>query len=281
MRNIVMLSGGKDSAATLLHCIEKGIEFEAVFCDTGNEADVTYTYLKYLEQALGFTLFRISPPLDFYELAVQKKRFASPMRRFCTSELKVKPFIDWLLTQTGTFRIYQGIRADESAARAGLNEVDDYFLSYHAPQAKVYQKTAVLKWLRDGNEAIVRRPLIQWTIDDVVSIHQRHGIKLNPLYLKGVSRVGCWPCVMCRHSELAIIGDIDPDRINKVAEYEERIGRTFFKAGYAGGIGKGGKGRIWGIKKCLAYAKARSQEPMAEGLGLQPKGCISPLIVCE
>lgn len=37
----------------------------------------------------------------------------------------------------------------------------------------------------------VWRPLLTWSYDDVIEIHQAFGIKPNPLYLKGAERVGC------------------------------------------------------------------------------------------
>jgi hypothetical protein len=56
------------------------------------------------------------------------------------------------------------------------------------------------------------RPLMRWTMQDVVDIHKRHGLRPNPLYLKGASRVGCWPCVFLRKSDLALLARIDPER---------------------------------------------------------------------
>ena len=53
MINLVSISGGKDSTATALLAIERGVEnLRFVFCDTGLEAPVTYDYLDYLEQVL-------------------------------------------------------------------------------------------------------------------------------------------------------------------------------------------------------------------------------------
>lgn len=48
--NIVSISGGKDSTATLLLAIALETEnLQAVFADTGNEHEQTNEYLDYLE----------------------------------------------------------------------------------------------------------------------------------------------------------------------------------------------------------------------------------------
>lgn len=52
--NIVSISGGKDSAATLLLALEQNVSnLLAVFADTGNEHEITYEYVRYLEDKLG------------------------------------------------------------------------------------------------------------------------------------------------------------------------------------------------------------------------------------
>lgn len=50
IKHVVSVSGGKDSAATLLLAIERfGIDsLEPIFCDTGNEHAEVYAYLDYL-----------------------------------------------------------------------------------------------------------------------------------------------------------------------------------------------------------------------------------------
>tara|TARA_R110002020_G_scaffold380251_3_gene591481 strand:- start:108 stop:377 length:270 start_codon:yes stop_codon:yes gene_type:complete len=88
MKQIVPISGGKDSQATLLWCIEKyGVEnLTAVFCDTKWEHQITYSHLKYLVKNTGIEyLVLTSKKYDgFVDLCKKKKRFPSSTVGFCT-----------------------------------------------------------------------------------------------------------------------------------------------------------------------------------------------------
>ena len=53
-------------------------------------------------------------------MSIKRSRFPSSQRRFCTSELKIKPMIDYILSLTEPCVIIQGIRAKESEERAKL-----------------------------------------------------------------------------------------------------------------------------------------------------------------
>ena len=64
------------------------------------------------------------------------------------------------------------------------------------------------------------RPLIDWTEQDVIDIHHRFGLAPNRLYLNGSHRVGCYPCIYSRKSE---IKQMTQDRISFIAELEKMI----------------------------------------------------------
>ena len=65
------------------------------------------------------------------------------------------------------------------------------------------------------------RPLVDWTQKDVIAIHTRHGLRPNPNYLLGAERVGCWPCVYSRKSEIRAVAARDPERIAIIRDLEE------------------------------------------------------------
>ncbi|QOD81858.1 phosphoadenosine phosphosulfate reductase family protein [Chromobacterium haemolyticum] len=73
--HVVSVSGGKDSAATLLLAINRvgRDNVRAIFCDTGNEHEEVYKYLDYLEQALDITIDRLKA--SFTEEIAAKRDF--------------------------------------------------------------------------------------------------------------------------------------------------------------------------------------------------------------
>jgi len=239
--NLLSISGGKDSTAMLLNAIEREIKFECCFADTGHEHPDTYEYLEYLENLLTIKIRRakadftkriekkreyvkkhwakdgikdshIQTALDtlkptgnpFLDMCIWKGRFPSPKGRFCTEHIKTEPINEQivlpLLREGKRIRSWQGIRASESPRRANMptHELIDY---------KVW----------------VYRPIINWSTNDVFAIHKKHNVKPNPLYLKGMSRVGCMPCIMCRKGELSEISRRFPDVIERIKKWEKIV----------------------------------------------------------
>lgn len=200
---LVSISGGKDSTAMALHLAECGHDFQAVFMDTGWEHSHTYRYLDEVLEPLFGPILRLAGEFPMVELIRKKAMFPSRVRRFCTSELKVKPIrrhcVDVFL-ETGERPVSAvGIRAQESRSRAAMEE-----------------------W-EEQDEATVWRPILTWSFEDVVDIHSRHGVTPNPLYLAGASRVGCWPCIHARKSEVRRLAQIDPERVDLIRSLEAEI----------------------------------------------------------
>ncbi|MFB4326425.1 phosphoadenosine phosphosulfate reductase family protein [Priestia sp. BR_2] len=162
--------------------------------------------------------------IPFLDLCIWKGRFPSTKARFCTQFLKVEVIQEQvylpLLEEGFDIVSWQGVRAEESRARANLSmrEAGDGFTVY--------------------------RPLIHWTADDVFAMHKKHGIEPNPLYKLGMGRVGCMPCINCNKAELFEIARRFPEEIKRVAEWEKivsmaskRGGSTLFPT--ANGVGEG------------------------------------------
>jgi 3'-phosphoadenosine 5'-phosphosulfate sulfotransferase (PAPS reductase)/FAD synthetase len=205
-RVIASVSGGKDSAALSLHLRELGIEHDRVFMDTGWEHEATYEYLRGpLTKVLG-PITEIRSKIGGLEDIVRKKgMFPSRTRRFCTEEAKVFPMRDYILAaqEDGTEVVnVVGIRAEESAARAAMPE---------------WEESATF-------DCLIWRPILRWSEAEVIAIHKRHGLPPNPLYLMGASRVGCWPCIFARKSEIRLIADKDPARIERLRVLEDEVG---------------------------------------------------------
>ncbi|WP_400192795.1 phosphoadenosine phosphosulfate reductase family protein [Hymenobacter sp. B81] len=343
MKHVVKFSGGKDSLATLLAVRATQPEYTVVFCDTGWEHPDTYTYLDYIESMIGQPIIRVRNekyPGGLPDVVVAKGRFPSQKARFCTEELKVKPGIDWVLQQTEDVVIYQGVRADESAARRHLKRNDEYFRFYfqplrmrgkfdkqikalsaqlvgakpgqldmfttqdlHAelralqaknaatlrPQYDSYRRKEVLAWCEKYSADLVR-PVIYWTAEEVISYCLEQGFKLNPLYYRGARRVGCYPCMNSRLSEVGHIAENDPWRIDDIAELENADGvwGTFFDAKKVPDahdtqcyVNRKGQrltsANIYGV---VAYVQGNPAQAMLLDKA-SPSGCISHYNICE
>jgi len=248
-KNVMSVSGGKDSTAMwILATRELGVEVVPVFADTGNEHPTTYEYINYLESVLG-PIQRVVPDFreqiakkriyvvehwpeklkafgkssyevseiisralehikptgnPFLDLCIWKGRFPSTKARFCTQYLKIIPIAEQvyfpLFDEGYEVTSWQGVRAAESPARAKMPERED---------------------TPEGYE--VYRPLIAWSAKDVFDMHKKHGIKPNPLYTQGMSRVGCMPCINVNKSELFEISRRFPQEIERIAEWEKIV----------------------------------------------------------
>lgn len=171
---------------------------------------------------------------------MRKGRAPSTKARFCTEELKVKPSIDYILSLTDDVTVYQGIRADESPARRKMKVKDEYFRYYFEPMRMdkkgkpvmhSYKKKEVLAWC-ERFSADVYRPIFYSTANEVFEQIKRYGIRHNPLYNEGFSRVGCFPCIMCGLGEIRMIATNYPERIAIIRQLEEDAETTFFPFEY-------------------------------------------------
>jgi 3'-phosphoadenosine 5'-phosphosulfate sulfotransferase (PAPS reductase)/FAD synthetase len=199
------ISGGKDSTALLLWMVyESGIPREqmvATFCDTQNEADETYQHVVMLsEKVFPIQWLRTE---GFIQLAKRKGRFPSAKARFCTQELKLLPtkaFLEDLSEQFEEVIPVSGVRRGESEERSKLPEWGNPLESYFG----------LKEW----------RPLIDWQIEDVLAIHAKYDVPLNPLYGMGATRVGCFPCINSNKREMRMLASSFPERINQIREWE-------------------------------------------------------------
>jgi 3'-phosphoadenosine 5'-phosphosulfate sulfotransferase (PAPS reductase)/FAD synthetase len=265
LKHIVCFSGGKDSTALVLWAKDNLLEFTTVFCDTGWEHPLTLSYIaKINTDLLGGSLVTLTStkyPGGMKDLVQIKKRVPSAKARFCTSELKVLPMIDYLKTLDDEVTVYQGIRADESEARS------------HMPQSE---------W-SDDYDALVERPLLAWTADRCFALMAERGVKPNPLYLLGAGRVGCFPCVMVNQRELKALMKSLPEIKEAIAELEAIAERSFFPPNYipvrfhSGHDPKSGKS----FPKCndvFRYIESVDEDQLPL---FPPTSCMSVYNLCE
>ncbi|MGK5512276.1 phosphoadenosine phosphosulfate reductase domain-containing protein [Brevibacillus formosus] len=217
---------------------------------------------KVVERALS-VLYPTNIP--FLDLCLWKGRFPSTKARFCTQYLKVEVIqqqvYEPLLIEGYDIVSWQGVRAEESLARANLPERED------------------------GEGFSVYRPLIHWTAADVFEMHRHHGIEPNPLYKLGMGRVGCMPCINCNKAELFEIARRFPEEIARVAEWEKivamaakRGAATFFFSP----DGDGGWSNIHGVVEWSKTTHGGKQLDLVKAIEFENvPACSSAYGLCE
>lgn len=217
------VSGGKDSTAMALALLDAGLQPTFVFADTGWENDRTYEYIwKVLEPKLG-KIHKVSREKGgMEELVRSKQMFPSQVIRFCTEDLKVLPLADFGRAYGPEAITAVGIRAQESEKRSKLQVWD-----FGTVEFPLYKGGPVVQ--------NIWRPILHWSLQDVLDIHAKHGVPMNPLYDLGFSRVGCWPCIYARKDEIRKMST-DTARVDKIEtlerELSEKAGdaRRFFQS---------------------------------------------------
>lgn len=247
-------SGGKDSLATglvLLEALEAGLldyPFEAIYFDVGWDSQDTYDYIRSMEYVLGPIRFlmatvawpaaldvagqslvpederkvlrkvaarRVAERAEEYAQEVERamgvayspfvrlclaKGFPNRLERYCTAHLKADVGASFYasLPRDSCPVSVAGVRAEESALRATY------------PRREMDKQMSVEIW----------RPILHYTLDDVVRKILHHGLRPNPHYLGFSRRVGCHPCIMASKDELA---GLPPERVAIIRLLEQRV----------------------------------------------------------
>lgn len=193
-RQILSLSGGKDSSALAIYLKGKVPNIEYVFTDTRKELPETYEYLDKLEVYLGQKIERlVYDGGDFDDLLNYRNGYLpSAQVRWCTEQLKLKPYEKFI--GDDECYSYVGIRADEPS-RAG----------YLSTKPNIHP---VYPFVTDG---VVK--------DDVLRILEESGLGY-PEYYNWRSRSGCYFCFFQQRIEWVGLKENHPDLFEKAKEYE-------------------------------------------------------------
>ena len=173
---IVSFSGGKDSVV-VSHLVRMALnsqEIPHVFADTTLEIPDTYPFVKEFQDSHPMTPFLIekNDESDFFEMC---KEIGPPSRvkSWCCSVFKTGPMGTTFAELDLKLLTFYGIRRHESASRSKYKRVTQ------SPKLE---------------SQLVASPVIDWLDIDVWLYIFANGLKINPAYRKGFSRVGCWCC---------------------------------------------------------------------------------------
>ncbi|MGK5020936.1 phosphoadenosine phosphosulfate reductase domain-containing protein [Janthinobacterium sp. LB2P10] len=200
-KHVLGISGGKDSAALAVfvrqHHPELDVEY--FFTDTGKELPEVYEFLGRLEGFLGKPIARLNPRRDFdFWLREYKHFLPSAQTRWCTRQLKLAPFEQWIrpmLAAGDTVTSYVAIRADE--------EYREGYTSKH-------------------ENLKVRLPFREGGIDKkgVMDILESSGVGI-PKYYDWRSRSGCTFCFFQQKIEWVRLKERHPDAFEEAKQYEK------------------------------------------------------------
>ena len=200
-RHVLGLSGGRDSAAlaVLMRQARPDLNLEYFFTDTGKALPEVYEFLGRLEGFLGRPIQRLNPDRAFdFWLREYNNFLPSPRTRWCTRQLKLRPFERWIrpdLDAGMTIHSYVAIRADEMH-REGL--------------------TATHPNLR------IVMPLRERGVDKrgVIELLEGAGLGL-PDYYRWRSRSGCTFCFFQQKMEWVNLMREHPDAFEEAKRYEK------------------------------------------------------------
>jgi len=200
-KHVLGLSGGRDSAALAVYMRQHfpELDIEYFFTDTGKELPEVYEFLGRLEGFLGKPILRLNPDRDFDFWLKQYNNFLpSPQTRWCTRQLKLRPFEHWvrpLLDESVRVYSYVAIRADE--------EYREGYSSKHEN----------LKILLPFKEAGIDKP-------GVLEILDGAGLGL-PKYYTWRTRSGCTFCFFQQKIEWVRLMEQHPEAFAEARAYEK------------------------------------------------------------
>ena len=201
VKHVLGLSGGKDSAALAVYMRDHhpDLPIEYFFTDTGKELDEVYAFLGKLEGYLGRPILRLNPDRDFdFWLREYNHFLPSVQSRWCTRQLKLRPFESWIkpfIKSGGRVISYVAIRADENGREGYVSS--------------------------DPNIEI-RMPFREAGIDKagVIELLEASGVGF-PDYYQWRSRSGCTFCFFQQKIEWVNLMERHPEDFEKAMAYEK------------------------------------------------------------
>ena len=199
--HVLGLSGGRDSAALAVYMRQNHpeLDIDYFFTDTGKELPEVYEFLVKLEGFLGRPIVRLNPDRDFDFWLKQYNNFLpSPQTRWCTRQLKIRPFEQWvrpILDSGATVYSYVAIRSDEEYREGYASKRDNL---------------------------VVKLPFKDSGIDKAGVLDLLEGAGLGlPRYYEWRTRSGCTFCFFQQKIEWVRLMEQHPDAFEEAKAYEK------------------------------------------------------------
>jgi phosphoadenosine phosphosulfate reductase len=189
---IVAFSGGNCSLVILHMAIQIKPDILVCFCDTTNEYQETYDFIKKVWKEWNLNLKWIKPKKTWVECY---QEYGPPNFRAKGKGSNVPRCCNWLKEEPAK-RAYKelevdcvidGIRMEESHQRFCFGK--RYGPLHYAKTWKVWKA----------------HPILHWIIDDVWAYIRMNKIPYNPKYDQGIRRIGCRGCTAHMNWEKEVI----------------------------------------------------------------------------
>ena len=259
----VSFSGGKDSQSVLdlVTRVIHSDDITIIFSDTTLEHDLTHKTVDksiefYKAKCPGLTFHTAKPVKSASEL-FKDMGLPSRFHRWCTPALKTAPYnklINKLVDADSKIIVFEGVRGEESAQRSKYKRIAD-----GAKHPLV----------------INARPILYWNFSEVVLYNFYRNLPMNPLYRKGLSRVGCELCPYSSEWSESIISHInDKNQINKELRDDKSINK--FQKEYIPLIKEYARNRgLFDEKDLNKFVSEGQWKKRAGGKGINSKSAIN------
>ena len=200
-KHVLGISGGKDSAALAIFVRQNHpeLDVEYFFTDTGKELPEVYEFLGRLEGFLGKPILRLNPRRDFdFWLREYHNFLPSAQTRWCTRQLKLAPFEQWIrpkLNAGDKVTTYVAIRSDEEYREGYTSKHDNLKVSLPFRDAGIDKR-------------------------GVMDILDSSGVGL-PKYYDWRSRSGCTFCFFQQKIEWVRLKERHPEAFEEAKQYEK------------------------------------------------------------
>lgn len=248
--HVISVSSGKDSDETLRQALARfpRDRVRAVICDTGNEHELVWSHIAYLEARFGISVTVLRANFDV-EIAAKRRFIArdtrtgrDPKGRRLRWSNKAKRRALAALHPTGNpfldLCMWKG-RFPTRKAQFCTQELKTAMLVQYQ-QAIVEAGHSVVSWQGVRREESLNRrnakrfevlqprtyayrPIVDWTAAQVFASLAAHEIEPNALYRMGMGRVGCRPCIKVQKGELRDLALRWPEHPLRLSGWERRV----------------------------------------------------------